>query len=171
MRGYRALRYDGISKDGNITGELGKKYTVSGEVKMGENGFHFHENLEDVHMDFFIKDARIFEVEADGKIIQDKETCCAESITMIRELTIDEVRNYFIENKERILDGNCGIRLEAAELGVCLEDLVVDKYPIVREAVADHGYGLDRLIFDGDSRVSRVAKKKFADSCIQFLTA
>ena len=80
MKGYKALHMDMSSAYRGITYEIGKKYTITGKLKICENGFHFCKYLDDIEGYYAITEARIFEVEAGGKIINRGNKSCAESI-------------------------------------------------------------------------------------------
>lgn len=156
MKGYKALNMDMSSKYGGMAYEIGKKYTIAGKLKMCKNGFHFCKHLEDVENYYEIVKSRIFEVEAEGEIIDEDDKSCAESITLIRELSKEEIHQYFVDSKERILEKNWCCRKALADQRICLDKLVHDDDGRVRATVAEQGYGLDILIHDEDWRV-RVA--------------
>lgn len=160
MKGYKALNQDMSSQHGNMTYELNTKYTISGELEMHKNGFHFCKKLEDIECHYIISTSRIFEVEADGEIINNGGESCAESITLLRELSKEEIRQYFIDNQERILGKEGIIKQVMAEQGVCLDKLINDKSWRVRRAVAKQGYGLDKLINDENEDVREAVAKQ-----------
>ena len=182
MKGYKALNIDMSSAYGDMSYEIGKKYTITGKLKMCENGFHFCKCLEDIENHYPITKSRIFEIETDGKIIGEYDKSCVESITLIRELSKAEIHQYFVDSKERILEKYYLCRKALADQGICLDKLVNDenqhvriavarqryglhvlihdKDPWVRVAVAEQGYGLDILVNDEDWYVRRVAKQK-----------
>ncbi len=156
MQGYKALNTDMSPKYGDMTYEIGKKYTITGELKMCKNGFHFCKHLEDVENYYEIVKSRIFEVEAEGEIIDKDIKSCAESITLIKELSKEEIHQYFEDNQERILrklKKSWYYRKALADQGFCLDKLIYDKDPDVRAAVARQGYGLDILIYDENPNV------------------
>ena len=160
MRGFKALNTDMFSKYGDMTYELGIKYTITGDLIPCENGYHFCKNLEDIEGYYTISDSRIFEVEAEGQMIEDDGKICAESITLIRELSKEEIRRYFKNNQEQILAKNWCCRKALAGQGLYLDILVNDEDCDVREAVAEQGYGLDILINDEDWRVRETVAKQ-----------
>ena len=77
MKGYKALNMDMSSAYGDISYEIGKKYTITGKLQMCENGFHFCKYLEDIENHYTITKSRIFEVKAEGKIINKWRKSCA----------------------------------------------------------------------------------------------
>ena len=160
MKGYKALNMDMSSKYGDMTYKLQEKYTISGNLVPCKNGYHFCENLEDIENYYTISKSRIFEVKAEGKMIIDEDKICAESIILLRELSKEEIRQYFEDNQERILikDWNC--RKALADQGICLDILVHDKDWRVRTAVAEQGYGLDVLVHDKDWYVRKAVAKQ-----------
>lgn len=173
MKGYKALNMD-MSTHGGIIYEIGKKYTIAGELKLYVNGYHFCKCLEDIELYYKIAKSRIFEIEADGEIIDGGNKSCAESITLVRELSKEEIRQYFIDNQESLLykfwyqialvdqglyldklinNDAPFIRIEVAKQGYGLETLIHDKEPWVRVAVAKQSYGLNVLVNDGNPHV------------------
>ena len=162
MKGYKALNMDMSSAYGDMVYEIGKKYTITGKLQMCENGFHFCKYLEDIENHYTITKSRIFEVKVEGEIIEEYDKSCAESIMLVRELSKDEIRQYFIDNKKRILDKNWLCRKVLADQGICLDILVHDEDWRVRTAVAKQGYGLDILIHDKDCDVrAAVAEQSY----------
>ena len=153
MKGYKALNMDMSSEYGDMVYGIGKKYTITGELIICINGFHFCKHLEDVENYYEIVNSRIFEVEAEGKIIDGGNKSCAESITLIRELSKEEIHQYFVDNQERILEKNWCCRKALADQGLCLNKLIYDKDPNVRIVVAEQGYGLDILVHDENAWV------------------
>lgn len=150
MKGYKALNMDMSSKYGNMTYEIGKKYTITGELIMCENGFHFCKCLEDVDDYYTITESRIFEVETEGEIIDGGNKSCAEYIALVQELSKEEIHQYFEDNQERILAKDWSCRKALADQGLCLDKLVNDEDWHVRREVAKQGYGLYILIKDKD---------------------
>ena len=143
MKGYKALNMDMSSAYGDMNYEIGKKYTITGKLKMCENGFHFCKCLEDIENYYTITKSRVFEVKTEGKIIGEYDKSCAESITLIRELSKEEIHQYFVDSKERILKMSLYCRKALADQGLCLDKLVNDEDCDVRAAVAGQNYGLD----------------------------
>ena len=148
MKGYKALNMDMSSAYSDMSYEIGKKYTITGKLQMCENGFHFCKYLEDIENHYPIAKSRIFEIETDGKIIDRNIKFCAESITLMRELSKEEIHQYFEDNQERILKENWLCRKALADQGLCLDKLVYDEDLDVRRAVARQRYGLHVLIHD-----------------------
>ena len=148
MKGYKALNMDMSSAYGDMVYEIGKKYTITGQLKLNENGYHFCKCLEDIELYYKIAKSRIFEIETDGKIIDRNIKFCAESITLMWELSKEEIHQYFEDNQERILKENWLCRKALADQGLCLDKLVYDEDLDVRRAVARQRYGLHVLIHD-----------------------
>lgn len=160
MKGYKALNIDMSSAYGDMSYEIGKKYTISGDLVPCENSYHFCENLEDIENYYTISKSRIFEVKAEGKIIDEYNKSCAESITLIRELSKEEIHQYFMDSKERILKMSLYCRKALADQGLCLDKLINDENWRVRVAVAGQNYGLNILIHDEDWRVRRAVAEQ-----------
>ena len=148
MKGYKALNMDMSSAYSNMSYEIGKKYTITGKLQMCKNGFHFCKYLEDIENHYPITKSRIFEVETEGEIIDRNIKFCAESITLMRELSKEEIHQYFEDNQERILKENWLCRKALADQGLCLDKLIYDEDLDVRRAVARQRYGLHVLIHD-----------------------
>ena len=71
--------------------EIGKTYEYDGNIELCSQGFHFCRKLQDVHTFYNLKESRICEIVADGKIIDDdKKSVCAR-ISIIRELSREEI--------------------------------------------------------------------------------
>ena len=149
MKGYKALNMDMSSAYGDMVYEIGKKYTITGQLKLNENGYHFCKCLEDIELYYKIAESRIFEIEADGEIIDGNIKFCAESIMLMRELSKEEIHQYFIDNQESLLY-KFWYRKALAGQGLCLDKLVNDENLYVRIAVAKQGYDLETLIHDED---------------------
>ena len=151
VTGYKALNPDMSANYGHIRFELNKPYSVTGKVTMCENGFHFCRELEDIEGNYTIKTSRIFEIEASGDIVDGEDKSCAETITLIKELSREEIHDYFETNMDRILakpDFYC--RKALAAQGIALDRLLTDKDGRVRAAVARQEYGLETLVTDPD---------------------
>lgn len=164
MKGYKALNQDMKAIYGNgMQFELGKKYTVSGEVIPSENGFHFCEKIEYLNICYDISDSRIFEIEAYGDIRSDNKKYVAEGIQLVRELSKEEINDYFRQNQQEFInEENRMVRIAVAQQGYGLDKLLHDEDCYVREAVAKQGYGLDVLVYDEKWQVrSAVAEQGY----------
>ena len=162
MKGYIALNTNMLSHS-NMTYEIGKKYTITGKLKMYENGYHFCKCLENIEKYCTIVDFRVFKIKTEGKVINKwRKSCvsCAESITLVQELSKEEIYQYFADNQKRILRKAWYCRKALADQGLCLDKLVYDKDPDVRKAVAEQGYDLHILIHDKDPRVRAAVAKQ-----------
>lgn len=162
MKGYKALDMEMRAIQGNnMQFQLGKKYTVEGKVVPCENGFHFCENIEDLSFFYNIKNSRIFEVKASGTIKKEKPKYVSKSIQLVRELSKEEVNNYFKQNlKELIKNGDWHVRQAVAKQGYGLDILVGDEDYDVRAVVAEQCYGLDVLVHDENHYVREVVAKQ-----------
>ena len=159
MKGYKALDQTMRAIDGNgMQFEMGETYSVEGEVVLCENGFHFCERIEDLNRYNNIKDSRIFEVETGGKIKSDGMQYVAQKIRLVREITKQEINDYFKKNWESLIKSeDDDVKRAVARQGYGLDTLVHDRSYDVRLAVAEYGYGLDILVHDRDDDV-RVAR-------------
>lgn len=160
MKGYKALDKDMRAIHGNgMRFELGWRYAVDGEVVPCKNGFHFCEDIGRLSAFYNVRDGRIFEIEACGRIVRDGDKCAAESVRLMRELERREVDDYFSQNWRRLVtDGSPAVRMAVAERGHGLDALVHDEDRWVRMAVAKRGHGLGELVHDEDWGVRAMAK-------------
>ena len=150
MKGYKALDMDMRAVSGNgMQYEMGKSYAIEEKVVPCYKGFHFCKSIEELNGYYSIKNSRIFEIEAAGEIIERNDTYAAEKIMLVRELTKEEVNDYFKQNQRELIKcRNWNVRIAVAEQGYGLEELVCDENWYVRAAVAGQGYGLDVLVND-----------------------
>lgn len=145
---------------------------IEGEIALDVNGFHFCKNIEELDNYYDIRSSRIFEVEAYGDISCEEvrydedavqlirvssgrdDVYVAEGIQLVRELSKEEIRDYFKENQQSLMANKYPyIRAAVAKQGYGLDVLVHDWNPDVRKTVARQGYGLDSLIYDEDYNV------------------
>lgn len=183
MKGYKALDKDMKEVFGNsMQFELGKKYTVNGEAISCQNGFHFCKNIEYLDSFYDINNSRIFEIEAYGDIKKSNKKYVAEGIQLVRELSKEEINDYFKQNQKKFIenkdwqvreavakqgygldtlihDEKWQVRIAVAEQNYGLDTLIHDEYWEVRKAVAEQGYGLDILINDEDWYIRSVAQR------------
>lgn len=86
--------FKGFNQDLTCRGfqyEIHKTYEYDGDIELCSQGFHFCRKLRDVHTFYNLKKSRICEIKADGKIIDgDKKSVCAR-ISIIRELSREEI--------------------------------------------------------------------------------
>ena len=91
MKGYKAFLSDMTTKHGdNTVYEVGKTYTVEGEVKICENGYHFCKKCVDVY-DYYSKPCRICEVSVTGAVQTQGNKSVGRKLKILRELTADEI--------------------------------------------------------------------------------
>ena len=64
--------------------EIGKTHEIEGDVTMCQNGFHFHENPQDI-FNYYPKESRICEIEA-FDVITDLDKSICRKIVIVREL-------------------------------------------------------------------------------------
>ena len=92
IKGYKFIKSDMKSKNGNHTWELGKWYKHEGEIKMYEYGFHACKKPHEAMT--FIYGDRFFMVEARGKIISSKEgdaRFVSSKMRLVKELPLKEI--------------------------------------------------------------------------------
>ena len=91
MKGYKAFLSDMTTMHGdNTVYEVGKTYTVEGEVKICENGYHFCKKCVDVY-DYYSKPCRICEVSVTGAVQTQGNKSVGRKLKILRELTADEI--------------------------------------------------------------------------------
>ena len=91
MKGYKAFLSDMTTKHGdNTVYEVGKTYTVEGEVRICENGYHFCKKCVDVY-DYYSKPCRICEVSVTGAVHTQGNKSVGRKLKILRELTADEI--------------------------------------------------------------------------------
>ena len=95
MKGYKAFLSDMTTKHGdNTVYEVGKTYTVEGEVKICENGYHFCKKCVDVY-DYYSKPCRICEVNVTGAVQTQGNKSVGRKLKILRELTADEISSLY----------------------------------------------------------------------------
>ena len=105
MKGYKAFLSDMTTMHGdNTVYEVGKTYTVEGEVKICENGYHFCKKCVDVY-DYYSKPCRICEVNVTGAVQTQGNKSVGRKLKILRELTADEVSSLC--NSGNCNSGNC----------------------------------------------------------------
>lgn len=91
MKGYKAFLSDMTTKHGdNTVYEVGKTYTVEGEVRICENVYHFCKKCVDVY-DYYSKPCRICEVSVTGAVQTQGNKSVGRRLKILRELTADEI--------------------------------------------------------------------------------
>ena len=91
MKGYKAFLSDMTTRHGdNTVYEVGKTYTVEGEIKICENGYHFCKKCADVY-DYYSKPCRICEVSVTGAVQAQGNKSVGRRLKILRELTADEI--------------------------------------------------------------------------------
>ena len=143
MRGYKALNKDMSTLYRNMIYELNKEYTLEGKLIMCENGYHFCNELFNVY-NYYSSNSRIFEIDTlDGEIIKKGDKYCTNKIKIIREISEDEINKYIEDNFDKLIN---------------------NPDPHVRAAVAEKGYGLDKLINDKDWWVRIIASENLYEN-------
>ena len=110
MKGYKAFLSDITTMHGdNTVYEVGKTYTVEGEVRICENGYHFCKKCVDVY-DYYNKPCRICEVSVTGAVQTQGNKSVGRRLKILRELTADEISslcNSGNHNSGNCNSGNC----------------------------------------------------------------
>ena len=93
MKGYKAFLPNMMTQHGDDTVyEVGKTYTVDGEIKICENGYHFCKKCVDVY-DYYNKPCRICEVNVTGAVHTQGNKSVGRRLKILRELTADEINS------------------------------------------------------------------------------
>ena len=110
MKGYKAFLSDMTTKHGdNTVYEVGKTYTVEGEIKICENGYHFCKKCVDVY-DYYSKPCRICEVNVTGAVQTQGNKSVGRKLKILRELTADEISSLWNSGNRNSGDWNSGNR-------------------------------------------------------------
>ena len=105
MKGYKAFLPNMTTQHGDDTVyEVGKTYTVEGEIKICENGYHFCKKCVDVY-DYYSKPCRICEVNVTGAVQTQGNKSVGRKLKILRELTADEISSLC--NSGNCNSGNC----------------------------------------------------------------
>ena len=96
-RGARGIYTDGLGKVGRVYWKKGETKTLTGELVMCANGFHFFEHLC-FAVNYLESDNVICEVEAVGDVIQDSFKLCTNKLRIIRRVTKIELKKALDDN-------------------------------------------------------------------------
>lgn len=109
MKGYKAF-HKGLTAHGGFQYEIDKEYTITGELKMCANGFHFCRNLIDVfgYYSFDEETVEVAEVEASGQIINEGTKYCAEKIKIIEMVPWTDIYGSIIDKNHNTGKHNSG---------------------------------------------------------------
>ena len=104
MKGYKMLNANMTAMYGSMTYEVGKTYELKEEIIPCKQGFHFCEELTDClyYYPNLDNSKRFFEIETGDNIIEKKDKCVTDEITLIRELSLEEILQYIRENKNKV---------------------------------------------------------------------
>lgn len=95
MEGYKAFLPNMTTQHGDDTVyEVGKTYTVEGEIKICENDYHFCKKCVDVY-DYYSKPCRICEVSVTGAVQTQGNKSVGRKLKILRELTADEISSLW----------------------------------------------------------------------------
>ena len=86
--------FKGFNQDLTCRGfqyEIGKTYEYDGDIELCRQGFHFCRELRNVHDFYDLKQSRICEIVADGKIEDDGIKSVCSRISIVRELSREEI--------------------------------------------------------------------------------
>ena len=110
MKGYKAFLPNMTTRHGDDTVyEVGKTYTVEGEIKICENGYHFCKKCVDVY-DYYSKPCRICEVSVTGAVQTQGNKSVGRKLKILRELTADEISSLCNSGDRNSGDRNSGNR-------------------------------------------------------------
>lgn len=129
--GYKATSSDMKCRDYQF--ELGNSYSIDGPLKLCKNGFHFCKDPINVFKFYKNKDARIFEVQVGGTIVDDGTKSVCEHIKFIRELSPQDIEQIFDRNLSTVTDND------------------------IKTAMIDRHFGLEYFVNDGSGDIRRLA--------------
>ena len=110
MKGYKAFLPNMMTQHGDDTVyEVGKTYTVEGEIKICENGYHFCKKCVDVY-DYYSKPCRICEVSVTGAVQTQGNKSVGRRLKILRELTADEISSLCNSGNRNSGNWNSGNR-------------------------------------------------------------
>ena len=110
MKGYKAFLPNMTTQYGDDTVyEVGKTYTVEGEIKICENGYHFCKKCVDVY-DYYSNPCRICEVIVTGAVQTQGNKSVGRKLKILRELTSDEISSLCNSGDWNSGDWNSGNR-------------------------------------------------------------
>ena len=90
MIGYKAFKHDWTCNDFQY--QLGQTYEMpENEIKLCEKGFHFCQWSSDVFQYYKDNDDVYAEIKAEGKIIQQNDKCVTSKITIVKQLSKQEL--------------------------------------------------------------------------------
>ena len=94
MKGYKITNKDMTCLDYQY--ELNKEFILEGQLEICENGFHFCQKMEDCFDYYnFHNGERLFEIESLSNIITEGNKSVTNKIIFHRELTKEELYEYF----------------------------------------------------------------------------
>ena len=104
MKGYKMLNADMTTMYGSMTHEVGKIYELKEEIIPCKQGFHFCKELTDClyYYPNLDNSKRFFEIETGDNVIEKADKCVTDEITLIRELSLEEILQYIRENKNKV---------------------------------------------------------------------
>ena len=156
IKGFKCLDKDmkAVNGDG-MQYELNKEYSIDDEITITNKGYHFCDNIKDAMIQYYdVPNFRVFECEANERILNKENLYCSSNIKLIRELSKEEIIQYIEYNN--LIKGQLKIRMAILNYGYGLDKLINDEYYDIRMAVAQQGYGLNILVNDKDCDVRKV---------------
>ena len=168
------------SKYGDMKYEIGKTYRIDGELVICENGFHYTDNVLMIHRWYDSESYDIFEVEPGGDVLWENEghKYCSEEITLIRQLSEDEVHELeeiaYNTCRDLFIIGNLTEKLALIIYGQDKDlDILVNEHNYyIRRALAKHGRDkdLDIFVYDEDILVRLEVAKHGRDKDLDILS-
>jgi hypothetical protein len=95
MKGYKAFYYDWTCMN-SFQYEIGKIYEMDqNEIQMCKKGFHFCQVPLSVHNynPGYTNGCKYAEIKASGKILEDNDKCVCSRIEIIKELSLEQIRD------------------------------------------------------------------------------
>ena len=115
--------------------EVDKEYSMNErDINLCFKGYHFCSNIEDTALWYYgFSNNLLFEIDTlDGKIIKANRKNVTNKIKLIREIPLEEIKEYFkIHSKRLVYDNDYRVRRELAKFGYQLDILYQDTDPVV----------------------------------------
>ena len=155
MKGFTVLPAEVFERDDVEKREVGKWYTIDGDLHAHNTWHSFYAKLENAIPALgCVRKPRLFTCETGEEIIARDNWYVARDIRLIREVDTQTIKAYLTANSDTLLNSdNAYVRAALAKYGVELEKLVDDPSYHVRCCVAANGYALDKLIDDDNYEV------------------
>ena len=101
MKAFKATHTGGKPMYGSETYEVGKTYTLDGEAKLCENGYHASQRADDVFT-YYEDFTEMYEVTLSGSTETGRDKICGTIMTVDKQLTPQEIAEVFIDKNNAL---------------------------------------------------------------------